>query len=440
MKIVQYVFLMIFVTFFAWMAFAQGCKLPLFDHVTAQGNAPVQGQVPGLTLGDCYQLALKRSESIAIQKELIGETEGQVRQALSTALPRIAFDYTYKWQDADGNDTTNRRRTPQAGFTFTQPLFTGFKEFAAIAASRHLGRQRELELKRARELLYTDVADAFYLYLTYEEGLAVLKKTHGALEERIAELQKRESVGRSRKSEVASAESKYLLTEADMESLSAQKDISAQVLEFLTGEKIARLRDDALDLQDEPLPSPEGYYALVDRRADVLAAVESVEVYKRQITSARSSFLPSASVTGNSYAKRVGSARDVDWDVLLSVNVPLFNAKNDLGLVRQARAQLRQAEWRLTLARRKALADIRSAYIQLSSDMRRVKALSKALEAAEINYQLQQEDFERSLVNNLDVLQALVELEAVRSSYARAQNDMKRSYARLQVATGEVSP
>ena len=53
-----------------------------------------------LSLRDCYSLALERSETVGIQKELIRETEGQMLQALSTALPKVAFVYSQEWQDS----------------------------------------------------------------------------------------------------------------------------------------------------------------------------------------------------------------------------------------------------------------------------------------------------------------------------------------------------
>ena len=111
----------------------------------------------GLTLKDCYALALKRSETISIQKEFIKETEGLMLQSLSTALPKVAFAYSQTWRDVRPNDTFGGYQ-PEAKFTFTQPLFTGFKEIAAIRASKHIGKQREAELKRAKQMLFSSIS------------------------------------------------------------------------------------------------------------------------------------------------------------------------------------------------------------------------------------------------------------------------------------------
>ncbi len=134
---------------------------------TAAERVPTSAET-ALTLPECYQLALKRSETIAINQELIKETEGRFRQALSTALPHVSFESTDKRQDGTGNSAFTLRNVPERKFTFTQPLFSGFKEFAAMAGSRAEHRQRIDEKVRAEQLLFTDVSDAFYLLLARE--------------------------------------------------------------------------------------------------------------------------------------------------------------------------------------------------------------------------------------------------------------------------------
>ena len=62
----------------------------------------------------------------------------------------------------------------------------------------------------------------------------------------------------------------------------------------------------------------------------------------------------------------------------------------------------------------------------------------KALDASEKNYKLQVEDFKHSLVNNLDVLQALQDLESVRRDHVAAKSNAKRAYWNLKVATGDI--
>ena len=402
---------------------------------TAHGLA-AEPAAEGVTLKECYALALQRSEAIGIQKEFIKETEGQMLQALSTALPKVAFAYSEKWQDLPGNRSVGGA-SPQGAFTFSQPLFTGFKEFAAIGASKHFGKQRAQELKRAKELLFTDVADAFYLYLTYQQTQEVLQATKDVLFQRVGELEKREHIGKSRLSEIASAEAKLRRTEASLETIRGQREVAGQLLEFLIGRPFGHLVEEEIPAQDIKV---EDLYVKADDRADVVAARESLAVYKNNITIARSQFLPTVTLSGDSYTKRSDANEGNDWDVTLAVNVPLFNGLGDVGQLIQARAQANEADLKLSQVKRTALLEIRNAYAQWQAAERQLKALDLAVKAFEKNYTLQAQDFEKNLVNNLDVLQALEDLQGVRSDHAAALNDDKRMYWKLKVTTGEVIP
>lgn len=398
------------------------------------GNAAAQSVADGLTLKECYDLALKRSESVAIRKEYIRENEGLILQSLSTALPQVAFAYSQKWQDVRPNNTWGGS-TPEGKFTFSQPLFTGFKEFSAIAASRHVGRQRQDELKRAEELLLTDVADAFYFYLSYQQDLDVLENMHRILVDRVAELERRQAIGKSRPSEVASAQVKLTRNEALIEVVRSQEQVAGQLMEFLIGRPFDRLVEEDIPAGDVELTQ---LYLKAEDRADIMAARENFAAYKNNITVARSSFFPTVELSGNMYTKRGDTYEGNDWDATLAVNVPIFNGMQNVGQLTQARAQANVADLQLSRVKRQALLEIRSAYTQWRSAQEKLKAFVYAAEASTRNYQLQAEDFQKNLVSNLDVLQALEDLQGARRDLVAAKADAARSYWALQVATGGI--
>src|SRR3989338_1744756 len=165
------------------MSAAFPVSIGLADETPASPVSPAGGPasvvVPqeSFTLQDCYALALKRSEQPAIAKQTIQEAEGRFLQSLSGALPKLSFNYSHEYQSGDSE--------PESKFTFSQPLFSGFKEFAAMAASRAEGRQFRQEESRARQLLLVDVADAFYFCGFYQEHLELTQGIVQALEDRI---------------------------------------------------------------------------------------------------------------------------------------------------------------------------------------------------------------------------------------------------------------
>jgi outer membrane protein len=120
------------------------------------------------------------------------------------------------------------------------------------------------------------------------------------------------------------------------------------------------------------------------------------------------------------------------------VNVPLFNGLSDVGQVAQARAQANTADLKLSQVKRKALLEIRNAYTRWRAAEEKMKAFDRAAEASEKNYLLQSEDFQRSLVSNLDVLQALEDLQSARRDVVAAKTDLARSFWAVKVSIGEI--
>jgi len=385
-----------------------------------------------LTLKECYQLALKRSETVAINQEILKETEGKFIQSINGVLPQVNYQIEHEWQDrgAAGSGGSRYRR-----FHFSQPLFSGFKEYAAISGSKALRREKENQLERAKQLLFTDVSDAFYYFQSYQEDLKAVDAIHQALEDRTKELTRRNGLGRSRDSEVASAEASLYKTEAEMEDVRSQMEVSRQLLEFLIGQTVDSIRDEFV--QGDSVPAMNEFTSKADDRPDVKAAREALTVASKNVTVARAGFWPTISLGSDLYQLRTGS--DSDWNITLDVNVPLFNGTSTLGLVQQAQSQQRQADWILIQAKRKAVLDIQNAYTQWTIGLKKELAYKKAAEASEKNYHLQEADYKNNLVSNLDVLQELQNMEEAQRNYIVAKNESKRFYYNLRVATGDLT-
>ena len=388
-----------------------------------------------LTLADCYALALKRSETIATHAELIAEAEGRFLQSVSGVLPRASFVSSDKRQDGSGSSAFTLKEVPERRFAFSQPIFSGFKEFAAMAGSRAERRQRREEKVRAEQLLLVDVADAFHFVLERREDLQALEATRLALIERLDELKERERLGRSRQSEVASAEARLRRVEAEMELIRSDEVVSRQLLEFLTGlDRVDAITDPDPSLP--PLEDEEASIAATAARPDVRAAEDVWRVAEKEVAIARAKFWPSVSAEGNYYIERAGAAEDVTWDATLKVDVPLFQGGQAVGATREAAARARQAKLRLTEQQRRAALDAKDSYTRLKAAQARTRALEKALQASEESYRLQVEDYRLNLVNNLEVLEALQLLQDARRDFIHATHEAKRLYWQLRVATG----
>ena len=410
-----------------------------FLQVVSPALATEEPTLHPLTLENCYRMALKQSEEIAVRAELIEETEGRFQQSLSGILPKLSFSSTDKRQDGSGGSAFTRRSLPERKFTLSQPLFSGFKEFAAMTGSRSEKELRRHEKARAEQLLLVDVSDAFHLLLQERQDIGALEATRQVLRERIQELEARERIGRSRPSERVAAEALAYRVEAEWEQAQTGETVAAQLLQFLTGlDAVGELADPGPKLP--PAEEPEELLAGAESRPDVLAADRSLEISRQQLRVARAKFFPTVTTEGNYFVERSGAAKEVSWDASLKVDVPIFQGGSAVGAAREAASGVRQAQLRLREARRRSAQEIRDAHAEYDGALARVRALTRALEATEENYQLQVEEYRRSLVSNLEVLSVLQALQDARRELIAALYEAHRLYWKLRAASGDTPP
>ncbi len=400
-----------------------------------------------LTLSESYQLALKRSEDLAMKAELIQEAEAHFYQSLDVFLPTARFVMTRSEQDAGKdpapanaageNATSNqlRRTTPLKRFIFTQPLFSGFKEFAVLRGSSAEKKQRRLELRRAEELLVIDIVEAFYAVLTAQQDARILEEIQKALEERVRELTERAKIGRSRESEVQTAIADLRMIEMELERARRTETTSRQLLEFYIGREIqAELSDDS---PVEELREVSHYMPRSVIRSDVKAAEEGSVLAANNVIVAQSGFFPKVSLEGNYYTERIGFQSGIDWDYMLVVDIPIFDGAQTLGDVKLAEAKEESARLLSQKTGRMAELEIKNAYEDYRSSKVEEAKLFQAAEASRKSYELQTEEYRMNLVNNLEVLDALRQREAIHRSFNQAQFEAKRNFWKLKVAVGE---
>ncbi|MBI1883530.1 MAG: TolC family protein [Chlamydiae bacterium] len=398
-----------------------------------------------LTLLEAYQLALKQSEAVALSVEEIHQARARFYRAFDYVLPRVDYIMSHTERDAPhnaapaggiGGDFT-RSVTPENRFTFIQPLFSGFKEIAALQGSGADKKQQLLNWRRAKELLFIDVMDAYYAVLQAKRNVKTLKNSRQLGRDRLKELDERIKVGRSRETEKQTALADLRLVESDLVQAESLLKTSQQLLEFYIGESL-----EARVLVDEKIPFetfvPSEFEKKAEARADVQAAEQRYILAKKELFIARADLFPTITARGNYFTKRVGFQSGDDWDVAVELNIPVFEWGSIWGNIRAALATRESKRLLWQQARRSALLDIQNAFEDLDMAHLNAKALWRAKKASEKNYQLVASDYRVNLVNNLEVLDALRRLQDIELRSNEAHYQLKKSFWKFKVALGEV--
>lgn len=366
-----------------------------------------------LTLLNCYERALRHHEAVAIQEEEIRAAEGRYYQALGGALPHLTVIGSEFLQDTSGvasgdgeiGQTFVRKSRPEVAINLKQPLFQGLREFRAIRGASADRKKTSHETTRAAQLLFSEVARAFLDVKHLESRTTITVSQKTVMQKRVAELREWSRLGKSRKSEVFATEAELAQTEAAVEGEKGQWAVARETFSFLTGippeTPLSNIEDER-----QSLKSLEEYLGAAEGRPDVLAAGENEKLTKAKLEYFKGGRLPHLDLEGNYYPYRVGFQQEIDWDLLLTLNIPIFQGGAVRGEIREARARLKQAELGRSETRRRSELEIRSAYQELASSQKKERALKRASEKARETYEALVDEHRHGLADNLDVLQS----------------------------------
>lgn len=401
--------------------------------------------IPVLTLREAYQYALKRSEELAIHQINIDQTWADYLDATGTAIGDMSFQFLHSRQEnqggasseeggATGTLTRSTRRTRQ--FVISQPLFQGFKTLGAIRGAGKLREQKKQELKRAEQILFLDVASAFYTVLWHARDVAITEEMLRLFRERVQELDEWEKIGKSRPSEIATAQARRKRIEADLAKRKGEYAVYLRTLEFLTGLSLGgtEIQDDGTDA--EVKKSLVELAGNISYRPDLAAAENFKELSQNNIIVAQSGLWPEISLDTHLYEKREGFQSGIDWDLLFTIDVPIYKGGESLADVKNAVSEYKKSKLEYDWLYRQAETEVKQAYDSWKASYEESLAMREAVEASEENYKLQREEYTKRLVDNLDVLAALETLNDNRIEANRAHYENKINYWKLQIAAG----
>ena len=401
-----------------------------------------------LTLEECYQLALKKSEQISTKEQDIHNAESKYAQAIGAVLPNVRFKGSEFLQDDSSNPegagsvgtTLTRFSTPLLTFNAKQPIFQGLREFYGLAAVRAQKRATEAQLEHAKRLLFMDVVNAFYTVIQIEQEKQTLMDSQKALQERMTELKGRVRLGKSRVSDEINTESELAIHQAGLDAINGSLENAKEALAFLLDTRANEVvLQDTFTLPQEILDETAVTHE-VEKRPDIRAATETLNSSKSLLSAQKGEHFPTINAEANYYPYRVGFLSPVHWDALFTLDFPIFTGGQTKSKVQQAKIQMKQAELRLSLQKRQASTEINNAYNSFVSSQKQVRSFGIAAVKGKENYNAVAKDYLLGLTNNLEVLGIMMTLEDIRRNYHRSMAQAKINYFNLKRVSGEKLP
>lgn len=397
--------------------------LPAF--AAAQTPAPVR------TLREAYKAALENSDSVAVSEQSLRQAEALYRAAFGGSFPVVSVRNDTTWQDkrASGDSTQS-----DGALRVSQTGLTGYREFAAVRASKSSVSQRENERRRAEQLLLDDVSTAYYGLLQAEDNVATTTQLIEYADKRLAELKERVRVGRAREADALSQEVQSESLHSQLEESRRQVQARADLLAFLTRSAIEP-QAPASDAPTQP-PALDGYLSRLETRPDVAAARDAVKVAGGSVDIARSDFFPEVAAQFNYYGYRPAARSNNKWDAAASVSLPIFSFGAIRSSVASAKAAYSRQEFVLRAAVRAAELDVRNAHRDYASAIRQLDIQRRSNALAQRDYKLQTADERRGLVTSIEVLQSLDRLNISTLALNNALVNTRLAAISLELAAG----
>lgn len=402
-------------------------------------GGPAYGAVD---LTAAYRAAVEKTEIIDIEKQRVLQAQERQSQSKGGLFPQLALNGRYTRQDVSNTTGANTAFTRpdqySASLGLNQALFRGFAEFAELRRRDALVKSQQATEKRARLLLYRDVAARFFAVLSAEKDLANLKGLNELTTKRLSDIRGRVRIGRSRKGELLASQSQGALLEAQIQAAENEKDRSREAFRLVT--KMG---------SDEELVAPTGnlpdksagldtWLAHLKDRPDLQAREWEREAADESVGVAKGGHFPALDLAANYYLTRTGVLADSKWDFTVNFTLPIFRGGTVNAAVQEAVELRKQAELTAAYAVREAEAEVRTLHSKLVSSLDQVKTLRRASELAEENYKVQTADYRLGLVTNLEVIQALNTFQETKRVYDRTYFDTWATLAALEAAAGKM--
>ena len=384
------------------------------------------------TLDRCISYALDNNLTVKSRQIEIKSGELDVTAARDRHLPNISANASQSFSFGRGltsDNTYTNRNTSNFGWSVNMslPLFQGLSAVRQTKYAQANLRAMVEELEAAKDDITLNVISA-YLQVLYAGEMCNVAEEQLRLA--TVEQKRREELLEAGKiPELDLTEARAQVAQNQLSLVNSQNDRTlalvdlAQLLELtdIDGFDIAPVEDDGLTLY-----SPEEVYnRALDTNHSLLAARRRIEAADRNISLAKSSYLPNLSFNagiGSNYytvsginSENFGRQMDHNFNKSLgfSLSIPIFDAFSSRNSVRRAKIQHINAQLQYETSERNLYKTIQQAYYQAEGATEKLRAAEISADATREAFEAMQQKYDFGKAN-------ATEYEQARSNYVRA--------------------
>ncbi len=415
-----------------------------------------------ITFDDAIRLALDSNYLLKLSANTVRLQETTVSSERAAFFPNLNFsssssrNFGFGFDQTTGNTFNETSDRLSLGFGANVNLFNGFSDVASLKQARLNLAASDLGHERQRQTVVFQVMSQYLTLIQQREEITIQEENLAAQQQLLTQIEEFVRVGSRPMSDLfqqqaAAANAELILLNAQR----AYQLAEVALIQTLQLDPFGSYEFVVPEVADSQL-TPEQYDVntllrnAFDRRLDLRAQESTINASTQGIRVARSSMMPSVSMSGNigsgwsSLQQRLvledGVPVPADPDnpqsgflredipfgdqidnnrsqtISLSLQIPIFNRRFTRTQTQRARVQYDNARLELENLQQNIGVQVRQAYLDYLTDEKRLDVTEKQLRSAEQALQAEQERY------NVGA-STLVELSQARANFVQASSD-----------------
>ena len=394
-----------------------------------------------ITFNEAVRIALERNVTLKRAQNNLQLQAVNVTSARADFLPNLnlsssasrnwglSFDLTSGSLVQTANDGVSLRANTGVN------LFNGFGDVASLNQARIIMESNEYDFDRTRQAVVFNVIQTYLQVVLDREQISILQEDLESQNQQLARIEEFTNVGARPISDLYQQQAQQANSELQLLEAERASQISeTRLIQVLQLDPLATYDFQAPDAEDFSLV-PQSYspvdllQSAFEQRADLRAQEANIDAAREGIRIARSSLYPSLSLSGSfgtnftsqrddSFASQLGDNRSES--VGFSLQVPIFNRLQTKTNVERARVQYDNAFLDLQNLQQTVAVEVRQAYLDYQSAVKRLDVTEKQLRASGQALQVEQERYDVGASTLVELTQARVTFVQASSNRAQA--------------------
>lgn len=415
-----------------------------------------QAYTQEVTLEQCISLALEKNSDLQSQTMAAIAAREESNMALKDFLPSLRLQGNYSVLDQSPRLIVNRdsfatgvppadaqlplgdRDFYSAALTLRQPIFTGGILTGNYKKAQEASKISRLKYEIRKKQLVYQVKKAFYGGLNEQLHANAVEKALIAKKERLRVLKELSTEGYAAQDEVLRQETDILFTELELLKIRNRGETAlVRLKKLIHHEEGENLTLSAAPYNALILPTLQQVReAALANREELQSGRSRVLLAEADVTVARGSFFPQASVTGSYLRQKETSiTRPEAWLLTANLDWPIFEWGKTVNDVRRATARKQQEGYRLDDTGREIAFEAEQAWRAVKEEEKSVAAHESGVRTNEYCLERDLKKFAEGAIKLADLLATEAEFIKAHNGYLSAVNSLDISLARLEEAT-----